>query len=436
MRAQGIRRSVGIAVVPLLLMACSAGSDDTTATSMPATTETTAAIDRAAVSDAEDDPPSARDDAQATAAQSATIPSSTTPPTPTAPPTATTPERFYDFSAISPVVQEFLDERGLDGAGLIVVDAEDGVVHHEHWGEFDEDRISLVASSSKMITAGVLMRLDDDGLLDIDAPVADVAPWGAGNPDITLAQLVSNSSGLVGLLTDPGYAPYACQFRPAGTMQSCAAAIFTTPDDDADIVGPDQEFRYGGAQWQVAGAVAELASGKSWSELIDEIYVRPCGLDALGYNNHWAQFAALGFGYPSAFDSDPSTLAPTDNPNMEGGAYLTTGDYGRLLLMHLRGGRCDDNRVLSPQALERMHADRIAAAYDGDAWGPERGYGMGWWVDRDSGRISDPGAYGSVAWLDLDDGYGAFMVIEADSFTGNELAGLLYDIVDEAVTST
>ena len=50
---------------------------------------------------------------------------------------------------------------------------------------------------------------------------------------------------------------------------------------------------------------------------------------------------------------------------MEGGAYLTTGDYAELLLMHLRGGMCGDEQVLSQDALDRMHADRIGPQYGG-----------------------------------------------------------------------
>ncbi|HEU4841383.1 MAG TPA: serine hydrolase [Ilumatobacteraceae bacterium] len=340
----------------------------------------------------------------------------------------------YDFSAVTPIVQAFVDAHGLAGAGLVVVDRDDGVVHEDYWGAFGPDRISLVASSSKMITAGVLLRLQDDGLLDIDAPVAAVAPWGAGNPAITPAQLVSNSSGLVGLLPNPGYEPYRCQFLPAGTLQECASAIFTTPADDADVIAPDTQFRYGGAQWQVAGAVAEVASGKPWAQLIDEIYVQPCGLRTLAYNNHFAQLGPGGFEYPVAFGGDPSTLQPTSNPNMEGGAYVTPGDYAALLLMHLRGGRCGDEQVLSQAALDRLHTDRLGAAYGGDAGGGA-GYGMGWWVDRASGRISDPGAYGSVPWLDLADGYGAYLVIESDTATGLALAGQLYGVIDAAIAA-
>jgi hypothetical protein len=79
-----------------------------------------------------------------------------------------------------------------------------------------------------------------------------------------------------------------------------------------------------------------------------------------------------------------------------------------------------------------MHTDRIGPTYGGDA-GPGTGYGMGWWIDRASGRISDAGAYGAVPWLDLEDGYGAYLVIEADSNTGLELAQELFDVVEQAV---
>ena len=53
--------------------------------------------------------------------------------------------------------------------------------------------------------------------------------------------------------------------------------------------------------------------------------------------------------------------------------------------------------------------------------------------DRTSGRISDAGAYGSVPWLDLGNGFGAYLVIEADAGIGGELASLLFEPVEAAV---
>lgn len=345
----------------------------------------------------------------------------------TTPPTTVAPGG-RDFSEIRPVVEDFVAAEGLNGAGLVIVDRDDGIVHEEYVGEFSADRVSLIASSSKMITAGVLLNLADRGLLDLDAPVADAVDWGAGNPDITPAQLVSSSSGLVGLGPNAGYPPYICQFQPGEDLQECGSAVFQTADDDGDVVAPDTEFRYGGAQWQVAGALAEAVSGSTWSELIEEIYVEPCGVESLGYNNHWIQ--AGGFTYPA--DLDPTELAPTDNPNMEGGAFITPTDYAALLLMHLRGGTCPNGRVLSDAAVERSHTDHVAATYAD----PERfpGYGFGWWIDRETGILSDGGAYGSLPWLDLDDGYGAYLVIEASSDLGSALFRELEPLVDAAMT--
>ena len=409
---QGLRRAASGMLLGALALVVIACSDDDTA---PDPTTGGTEVTEVTVTD-----PTDSTDATGT----------TTRPT-SAPPTTTA---GYDFSAVAPIVERFVDERGLNGAGLVVVDRDDGIIDEEYWGDFGPDRVSLVASSSKMITAGVLLRLQDDGLLDIDAPVAAVADWGAGNPTITPAQLLSNSSGLVGLFPDPAYAPYVCQYLAPGTLQDCAASIFSTPDDDADVVAPDTEFRYGGAQWQVAGAVAEVASGKPWAQLIDEIYVQPCGLDDAGVQQplHAARRGRRSTTRPPS----PATRRRSSRPTTRTWRAASTSrppDYAELLLMHLRGGRCGDAQVLSQAALDRMHADRIGPTYGADA-GPGTGYGMGWWVDRASGRISDPGAYGSVPWLDLEDGYGAYLVIEADSTTGAELAQQLYDVVDEAVT--
>ena len=63
------------------------------------------------------------------------------------------------------------------------------------------------------------------------------------------AQLLSNSSGLIGLLQDLAYGPYVCQWDYSQNLQDCAAQIMTTPDDDTDIIAPDTGFNYGGAQF-------------------------------------------------------------------------------------------------------------------------------------------------------------------------------------------
>jgi CubicO group peptidase (beta-lactamase class C family) len=338
-----------------------------------------------------------------------------------------------DFGSVDEQIDAYVAEHELNGAAMVVVDRDLGVVHEHYAGDFGPDRPSLIASSSKMLTAGVLMRLHDQGVLDVDEPIAEVVDWGDANPDITPAQLVSNSSGLVGLLQDPTYRPYLCQYLAAGTLGECGERIFTTSEDDDLVIPPDTEFRYGGGQWQVAGAVAEAASGDSWAELIEQTYVEPCGVDSLAYNNHFTQIVGDDgpFGYPEQFDGDPSVLADTDNPNMEGGAYIDPPDYAQLLLMHLRGGECDGGRVLSEESVERMQTDRVVSTYDAalgrgsgtEAVGDYGGYGLGWWIGADDeDYVEDGGAFGAVPWIDRDRGYGVYLVLESSNRLGRELA--------------
>lgn len=335
----------------------------------------------------------------------------------------------FDFTEFDSQLESFLAEQGLPGATAVIVHEDYGVLHERGYGEFSVDRVSLIASSSKVMSVGVLMRLADAGLLDIDAPISGyLQDWGEYKTDLTVAQLLSNSSGLVGLIDNPLYAPYICQYISNGTLESCAEKIYTA-DDAEDRVPPDTQFRYGGGQWQLAGGIAEAVSGRSWAELVAETYLTPCEMNSTGYTNQYSEaFAtggdlAAGLGYPPFFDGDINDLPQTQNPSIEGGAYTTVADYANVLLLHLRGGLCGDHRVLTEEAVDRMQEDRIGEAYGGNTFDPTlSGYGLGWWVSRDEpGVVADGGAYGAMPWLDVPRGYGALIILEANSGLGSEL---------------
>ncbi len=336
-----------------------------------------------------------------------------------------------DFAAFDDVISTYLDDQGLAGAGAVVVDRDDGELHVQGYGAFDAGRLYLIASSSKILSVGVLMRLADEGMVDVDEPIGTYLSdaFGDGKPELTLAQLLSNSSGLVGLTDNPTYLPYLCQYLSAGTLTDCAQAIYVA-DDAADRAAPDTEFHYGGGQWQLAGGIAEVVSGQSWADLIAETYAAPCGADSLGYGN---EFEKSAFDYPPDFDGVVANLTRTDNPSIEGGAYITVADYGKLLLMHLRDGQCGQTRALSEQAARRMRVDRIGEVYGGTTGfeGALQGYGLGWWIDREhEGVFMDPGAYGAIPWLDLPRGYGAFIAIEGAATQGAELVNLAKPALD------
>lgn len=347
-----------------------------------------------------------------------------------------------DFFELESALNSFVEETaGVDGAGAVVISRDDGVVFRETFGNFDEDRVYLVASASKIVTASVIMTLVDDGILDIETPLSALVSFAGPNDGLNMRQLLSNSSGLPGVFNADWSiydAAYTCQFDPESTLLACAEEILNT-DVGSDAVLPDTEFRYGGAQWQVAGGIAEAVSELSWAELVQEKLIEPCGLTSFGYTQ---VSMTAGFSYPSDMDGQISSVVSTDNPNMEAGVYATIDDYAKILSIHLNDGFCgwgdDATLVLDAESVEAMRIDYLSS-YGGTAVGLAglEGYGMGWWIDRDvPGLYVDEGIWGAMPWLDTTRGYAAFIALESNLATGalvmSIVKPLLEDIFDNA----
>ncbi|QFU76335.1 class A beta-lactamase-related serine hydrolase [Halioglobus maricola] len=338
----------------------------------------------------------------ATACSDSSDRDNTAPEPPPAPPA-------YDFAAVDDRMQQFVDEAAdFDGVSYILVDAEWGVIHRAAFGDHTEDLITQLASGSKVPAVSLLMALDGDEGLDfgISEPIGPYLPWDGLFADRTVEQLVSNTSGMPGLTTiladTATYWDLACQFFPTGTLQECAERIYIT--EVPGIVPPSTEYNYGGSQWQVAGAVAEIVSNSTWAQAFDAYIAQPCELEVMEFGNPWSDF--------ESFDGSPDSLIGRDNPNIEGGAISNLDDVAKLMMMHLNDGLCGDSQVLAPGAAAFMREDR------GGEFGTP--YGMGWFIDvpEDGSAptlFTDPGLFGHTTWIDIERGIGGFVAVDTYS---------------------
>jgi CubicO group peptidase (beta-lactamase class C family) len=331
----------------------------------------------------------------------------------------------YDFSALDSAAAAFVETFGLSGLTLAVVREGEGQIYEKGYGEFDSGRISLIASTTKVPAAGVILSLVDDGLLELDRPVAEYLDWGDHHPTVTIEHLLSMMSGIEGWPA----ANHACVHDPATTVKQCGKLVF---EDENESILPEEEFRYSGSAWQLAGAVAEVVSGKSWAELVDERLLEPCGLVHTGFLSTDSQSS-----YPEAFDGDPANFLPSDNPEIAGGAYTTVSDYGKILLMHLDGGRCAQKPVLSSEMVQRMQAELVPEGVALPPWTPSSpavNYGMGWFrYEEDPSELVDPGAWGAKAVLHPDEGWGAILIIEVSFGVGNLMYNELVPLIRAAI---
>jgi CubicO group peptidase (beta-lactamase class C family) len=147
------------------------------------------------------------------------------------------------------------------------------------------DQLFRLASVSKPLLTTVILRLVAEGVLDLDAPVQrwlpDFRPALAdgSTPPISLRQLLSHSSGL-------GYrfleADATARMR-AGVSDGMDANPLSLADNVRRIAQAPLLFAPG-SQWlyslgvDVAGAVAEAATGETLQALFERLLAAPLGL--------------------------------------------------------------------------------------------------------------------------------------------------------------
>lgn len=292
---------------------------------------------------------------------------------------------IYNFAPVTAEMQNFVQTYQLDGASLRV-NKHGSVVYRRAFGGYTLSTRVRIASASKWLSALTVARVVEKGQLRWTDTVGQYFPTvEASKRSITLAQLFSHTSAL------PGGDDF-CMSNPTYTLSSCANRILQQP-----LIGqPGAVFSYGGNSMQVAGRMAELATGKAWDDIFIAEMVTPLGMNATDF----------------ATSSTAPGYVRTDNPRIAGGVRSTLEDYGKVVDMVLAYGCLDNSttqfclpgrRFLSRTTIDLMATDRTVGTVDisRPPTSTGFGYGLGQWIDPSSPLIvSSPGAFGFTPWVD------------------------------------
>lgn len=133
----------------------------------------------------------------------------------------------------------------------------------------------VIASVSKWLTVTAILRLVEQGVMTLDASVADSLPGfrkDAGGR-VTLRQLLSNTSGIPNL-----YGP-AVEADPALKRSTMSAADAARTFCSGDLIfEPGARFDYLITNWILVVAMVEAATGKSFERVVDDLVVTPLRL--------------------------------------------------------------------------------------------------------------------------------------------------------------
>ena len=160
----------------------------------------------------------------------------------------------------------------------------------------DAHTVYRIASMTKSFTAAAVLALRDDGVLELDRPVAEYAPELApvrgpeGSPPIALRHLLSMTSGLP---TDDPWADRHLDFTMDEIDRVYApGTLFAFRPNDA--------YEYSNLGFGMIGRCVRRATGAPVQEHITERFLRPLGMD----DTSWTQPAHDRWARPFRWQDD------------------------------------------------------------------------------------------------------------------------------------
>ncbi|MFD7655598.1 serine hydrolase [Actinosynnema sp. NPDC059797] len=304
-----------------------------------------------------------------------------------------------------------------------LVRAAHGVLNRETGVGTTADSVFLVGSITKLFTATLVVRLVDDGLLDLDAPIADLLPGPRPAGDrarVTTRHLLTHTSGIDGDV-----------FTDTGRGDDCVAEYAARLGEVAQQFPPGATWSYCNSGFIVAGALVERLTGRTWDAALQDLLITPLGLERTGtlpeeaLLHRTAAGHVVGVGGVGGVGGDEpgrgATWCPPRSSGPAGLVHTTAADLLAFARLHLTGGLAPDGtRLLSAASAAAM------TAHQADRRGevqPGHSVGLGWFRDVWDGRafLNHNGTIaGQRAYLRLlpDEGLAAVLLTNGDNSQG------------------
>ena len=286
-----------------------------------------------------------------------------------------------DFEQLTAKITEYIETTSVSAFALGVVQGHD-LVYARGFGRIRRDELKSEVSpdtafpscsTAKPITATVVMKLVEQGLLELDSPVVEHLPQlkyprGGDASRVTLRHLLSHTSGLS---SDSDVPDRFFTARP-----ECLEDHVRHDIPEYKAAGPPGKvFWYSNSGFNIVGHLAERRTGIPFSELVKEIVLAPASMTATSFDPSFTTARSE----VEVLHADRSRYPPIPYP--AGGAVTTIRDLANFAISHMHGGVLPRSRLLNEGTIDLMqsiHADAYSR--------PPRWYGLGFDIERHKGR--------------------------------------------------
>ncbi|MEU1591887.1 serine hydrolase domain-containing protein [Streptomyces sp. NPDC005708] len=279
----------------------------------------------------------------------------------------------------------------------------------------DENVQYRIGSITKTFTAVLVLRLRDEGLVDLGDPLEKYLP-GTGAGEATIAELLAHTGGLAAESPAPWWERTPGSLRP----------------ELVDVLGEQplrhpvgRRFHYSNPGYTLLGALVEEVRGAAWEDVLRREVLEPLGLRRTSGRSRaphaggWAVHPWADVMLPEPAE-DLGRMAPA------GQLWSTTDDLARFAVFLARG----DDRVLSAQSVQEMRTPAAPAETADLAAGT--GYGLGLQLQHRDGRLlaghsgSLPGFLANLTFSVEDD---MAAVVLANCTSGPQVTAVAADLI-------
>jgi CubicO group peptidase (beta-lactamase class C family) len=286
------------------------------------------------------------------------------------------PRSLDEFKA---AVQKVLDETGVPGAGIALVRTS-GVEWAGGVGHADRDARTPVTadthfragSISKTFIASALVQMYEDGEIDLNTPVVELASdvridnaWVIEEP-VRLIHLLEHSAGF----DDMHFNELYNLSHPADLP--LADVLKINPSSRVVRWKPGTRMSYSNPGYAVAGYIIERITGQKYEDRIAEHIFAPAGMTNSSFYLTEDDHAVLAKGYGDR--TGPPVPYSQIYLRPAGNLHTTPADLGKFVHVLLNWGETPDDLVIDPEYLSNMEHPRTTLAA---ASGLRNGYGTG-----------------------------------------------------------
>jgi CubicO group peptidase (beta-lactamase class C family) len=279
------------------------------------------------------------------------------------------------FEALARLTEAKMKEYGVPGVALGIL--QNGVPTVSGLGITNvEDPLPVtahtvfpIASISKTFATVAMLRLVEQGKVDLKAPVRRYLPDfrvadEAASRDVTIWHLLTHLGGWEGQVSGPE--------RGTATLENFVGSI----RDLMQVAPPGAAWSYNNAGFSIAGRVIEVVTGQSINRALQDLVFMPLGLEHAGTTA--GDFIVNRFAAGHSTRNGVATLQRPFVPSSSitaGGVGLDMTDMLTYARFHLGDGTgAGGQRVLSHASLELMRTPQIRKQSTDDDMG------LGWHI--------------------------------------------------------